>query len=58
MAPILLTQEEAAAALRVSVSYLREHGAPRIELPGRGAKRGVVRYDPQALAEWARRFQA
>lgn len=58
MPPILLTQEEAAQALRVSVSYLREHGAPRLELPGRGEKRGLVRYDPVALAEWARSYRA
>lgn len=58
MPPILLTQQEAADALRVSPSYLREHGVPRVELPGRGRTRGLVRYDPHALAEWARAHRA
>jgi hypothetical protein len=54
----LWTQEETSRFLKVSVRYLRDSGCPTIALPGNG-KRGqpVVRYDPQEVVAWARRWR-
>jgi hypothetical protein len=51
--PQLLTQKEAAAWLRVSVSWLRASSCPKRLLPGNGsAGKPVVRYDPRQVEEW------
>lgn len=52
----LWTQKEAAAALRVSVSYLRASNCPKLFLPSlRPGGRPLLRYDPEQLLAWARR---
>jgi hypothetical protein len=51
----LWTIEEAARALRVGVTYLRQSDCPRIHLPSneRHAKRPPVRFDPILTIRWA-----
>jgi hypothetical protein len=50
----LLTQREAAALLRVGVSYLRASDCPKVLLPGRGAKgMPLVRYLRSDVLAWA-----
>lgn len=49
----LLTQKEAAAGLRVSVSYLRASDCPKVFLPGNGPNgQDLVRYRPEDMAAW------
>jgi hypothetical protein len=51
--PILWTQKEAAAHLRVSPRYLRASSVPKILLPGNGATRKpLLRYHPLAVQAW------
>lgn len=54
---MLLKQKEAAAVLRVSVSYLRASDCPKVLLPGRGA-RPLVRYRRRELLAWAEHWTA
>jgi hypothetical protein len=52
--PPMLTQREAAALLRVSVSYLRASSCPKHLLPGNGPRgRPIVRYLREELLDWA-----
>lgn len=49
----LWTQKEAAAELRVSVSYLRNSECPKVFLPGNGKKgKPMVRYEPAQVRAW------
>jgi hypothetical protein len=49
----LWTQKEAAAKLRVSVSWLRASSCPKKLLPGNGkAGKPLVRYDPKEVEQW------
>lgn len=61
--PILLTQQEAAEVLRVSVSYLRERAVPQVHLPGRPRRDGresrpLVRYRLADLQAWADAYRS
>ena len=57
--PHLWTQREAAAALRVSVSWLRASECPKVRLRSQGMSgRGPVRYDPDAVRAWWRAFSS
>lgn len=50
----LWTQREAAARLKVSVSWLRASSCPKRLLPGNGkAGKPIVRYDPVEVEEWS-----
>lgn len=53
----LLTQREAAALLRVSVSYLRASDCLKVLLPGRGV-RPLVRYRRRELLAWVEHWTA
>ena len=49
-----LTQKEAAAWLKVSPSYLRASGCPKVLLPGHGPHgKPLVRYLRQDVTRWA-----
>lgn len=49
----LLTQQEAADLLRVSVRYLRASTCPKVLLPStRPGARKLVRYDRNAIEGW------
>jgi hypothetical protein len=49
----LWTQQETAGYLRVSIRYLRSSNCPRITLPSAGGSRPLLRYDPDAVKQWA-----
>lgn len=57
MPDAFLTQKEAAALLRVSVSYLRASDCPKVLLPSRG-KRSLVRYRESEMMAWTERWTA
>jgi len=54
MTPELLTVREAAIYLGMKPSWLRASAVPKVRLPGRGTKRGAVRYSRTALDAWIR----
>jgi hypothetical protein len=54
MTPELLTAREAAVYLGMKPSWLRAAAVPKVRLPGRGMKRGAVRYSRTALDAWIR----
>jgi hypothetical protein len=55
----LWTQQQAAAALKVSPRYLRESSCPKVLLPGNGEKgQPLVRYDPAEVREWREQWTA
>ena len=54
MTPELLTVREAAVYLGMKPSWLRASAVPKVRLPGRGTKRGAVRYSRTALDGWIR----
>lgn len=53
MADELLTQKEAAAMLRVGVSYLRASDCPKVLLPPARGRRPLVRYRRTDVLAWA-----
>ena len=54
----LWTQKEAAARLKVSVSWLRASSCPKRIIPGNGkAGKPLVRYDPEEVEQWTRQRQ-
>lgn len=53
MTAALWTQREAAAAMAVSVSYLRASDCPKVFLPSLQPNgRRLLRYDPEACRAW------
>lgn len=58
MADELLTQKEAAALLRVGVSYLRASDCPKVLLPPARGRRPLVRYRRADVMGWAEAWTA
>jgi hypothetical protein len=55
----LWTQKEAAAAIKVSVSYLRASTCPKMFLPSlKPNGRPMVRYVPAEVEAWYRQFHS
>jgi hypothetical protein len=53
----LWTQPEAARFLGVSVAYLRRSACPKVLLPPVRGTKPLVRYDPEDVRIWVRRWR-